>query len=146
MKRRLIKRKISKNQLNDVKNDIKRLQIPPMPDELSNEKTMLDRMGDEFSSQEPIRELFSSKNIRFKTQLTEEQRSAVAILYHAYRLCEKYSIKFDGLKFVLDEYIDFGVSVDRKSRDEFVKSTQQQIQNQAIAQQAQMQQARNLRL
>lgn len=111
-------------------------------------KTILDRFNEEYNSNEPIRELLSGRNVRFKTQLTDEQRSAVSILYHAYRVCLKRGIKFDGLKYVLDEYIDFGVSLDRKSREEFVQAHQQQLQNQMMAQQQQQQlsQASKLRM
>lgn len=104
--------------------------IPSEPDD----KLLLEEFETQFSSNEPIRELLTAKNIRYKTQLTEEQRSAVAVLYHAYRLCLKYGVEFDGLKFVLDEYIDFGVSIDRKGRLEYVeahKAQQQQLQQQS---------------
>jgi hypothetical protein len=112
--------------------------------ESGQDKLLIEDFESQLSSNEPIRELLTAKNIKFKTQLTEEQRSAVAVLYHAYRLCCMYGIAFDGLKFVLDEYIDFGVSVDRKGRAEYVdahKSSQQsQMQNQQMMQQNQMQQ------
>ena len=74
--------------------------------------------------------MFNAKNIKFKTQITEEQRSAVSVLYHAYRLCLKYGIEFDGLKYVLDEFIDFGVSIDRKGRDEYVDAHKSSLFNQ----------------
>jgi hypothetical protein len=85
-----------------------------------HEKSVIDDFETQLTSNEPIRELFNQKNIKFKTQITEEQRNAVSILYHAYLLCKSYSMHFEGLKFVLDEYIDFGVSIDRQGRSEYV--------------------------
>lgn len=111
---------------------------------IPDQKTILDRFSEQISSKEPIRDLFTGSNIKYKTQLTEEQRGALSVLFHSYKLCEKYGIKFDGLKYVLDEYIDFGVSIDRKSRDEFVKS--QQAQQQVMQQQKEMAQANQLRM
>ena len=103
----------------------------------SKDSSIIDDFEQQISSNEPIRELFTPKNIKFKSQLTEEQRNAVSILYHAYKtLYEKWGIHFEGLKFVLDEYIDFGVSVDRQGRSEYVDAHKsqmlaQQMQNQS---------------
>lgn len=95
----------------------------------AEEKTIIDDFDQQLSSNEPIRELTTGKNIKFKTELSEEQRGSVSILYHAYRVLKLNGVDFDGLKYVLDEYIDFGVSVDRKGRTEFVEA--QKINNTA---------------
>lgn len=95
-----------------------------------NESTLMDEFETSLSSNEPIRELFTPKNIKFKTQLTEEQRAAVAILYHAYSVMKARGIVLDSLKFVLDEYIDFGVSIDRKGREEYVDAHKAYMQHQ----------------
>jgi hypothetical protein len=98
----------------------------------TSEKVISDDFDIELSSNEPIRELFTPKNVRFKTQLTEEQRGAVSILYHAYMQAIERGINYSGLKQVLDQYIDFGVSVDRKSREEYVESHKSQMMNQMM--------------
>lgn len=146
MKKRLYKKNnIDVDKANELLKDS--INNPQMPKELEGQRSIVDRMNDEFSSNESVRELFSGKNIRFKTQITEEQRSAITILYGAYKHITSVGIQFSGLKDLLDEFIDFGVPLDRKSRDEFVKASQQNIQNQAMMQQQMgMNQARNLRL
>lgn len=128
----------------DFIRDKERAEADLLDKSSSDEKTLLEEFETQFSSNEPIRELFTGKNVKFKTQLSEEQRSAVSVLYHAYRLCLKYKIEFDGLKYVLDEYIDFGVSIDRKGRMEYVEAHKsQQLQNQM--QQQQQSQINNLK-
>jgi len=104
--------------------------------ELNNESLLTDEFETQLSSNEPIRELFTAKNIKYKTELTDEQRSAVAILYDTYKTLLSYGINVLSLKYVLDEYIDFGVSVGRKGRSEYVEAhksaMQQQNQQNAI--------------
>ena len=121
------------SQLENIKRESERDKIdvneqsPLIP---SNEKSLIDDFETQLSGNEPLRELFSGKNVRFKTQLTEEQRGAVSVLYHAWKQCTLRGISFDGLKDVLDEYIDFGVSMDRKSREEFVEAQKSYNTNQ----------------
>lgn len=95
-----------------------------------NEKLLHEDFDTELSSNEPVRELFSGKNVRFKTQVTEEQRNALSILYHAYEQCQQRGIQFNGLKSLLDDFVDFGVSLDRKSRTEYVDAHRSQLANQ----------------
>lgn len=105
-----------------------------------NEKLLHDDFETELSSNEPIRELLSSRNVRFKTEVTEEQRSALSILYHAYEQCEKRGIEFEALKSLLDDFVDFGVSLDRKSRQEYVEAHKAQLSAMEAAKQQQGQQ------
>ena len=102
---------------------------------LKSESLLIEDFETQLSSNEPIRELLNAKNIKFKTELTEEQRGAISILYHAYKTCVKYGIDFYALKNVLDEYIDFGVSIDRKGRTEYVEAHRSNLQNQFNQQQ-----------
>lgn len=131
-----MKKKPKKISASDIIKEIEQEDLNKQRDILDKQeigvidKPISDDFDLELSSNEPNRELFTAKNIRFKTQLTEEQRGAVSILYHAYEQCVLRGINFSGLKHVLDEYIDFGVSVDRKSRSEFVDAQKAQVYNQ----------------
>jgi len=132
-KKRMIADREEQEKANKQKESVKQENIIPV-----NEKLLTDDFETQFSTNEPIRELFTPKNIKFKTELSEEQRGAVAILYQTYMQCVNYGIDFSGLKDVLDEYIDFGVSVDRKGRTEYVeahKSAMQMAQAQALSMQ-----------
>lgn len=113
---------------NEIRKDLERKK-KLIDAELSqiDEKLMHEEFDMQVSSNEPVRDLFSPKNIRFKTQITEEQRGALSVLYHAYRRALAIGVNFDGLKNVLDEFIDFGVSLDRKSRNEFVDAHKAQL-------------------
>ena len=111
----------------------------------SNDSSLLDDFDAQLDSDNPSKELFTNKNVRFKTELSDEQRSAVSILYHFYRGLKDRGIEHNNLKYVLDEYIDFGVSLDRKSRTEYVESqkalnTQNQAQKSQNGVEAQVQQ------
>jgi hypothetical protein len=113
---------------------------------VNKEPSIIEEFETQLTSNEPNRELVSGKNIKFKTQITEEQRGAISILLHAYKLCLKYGINFDGLKYVLDEFIDFGASVDRKSRNEFVDAQKAQMLQQQLQNQQHNNQVQNLKM
>lgn len=107
--------------------------------DLQNSKTLMDDFDTQLSSNEPERELVTGKNIKFKTELNEEQRCAISILYDSYmEFLERWNIDITALKRVLDEYVDFGASLGRKSRTEFVTARQ------ATAQQNQLQNQNNM--
>lgn len=134
----------------EIENLIKQGHIPSdvTQDTLIQEKSLLEDFETQLSSNEPIRELFNSKNVKFKTELTQEQRSAVSILYQTYRKLLLKGFDLPALKFVLDEYIDFGVSIDRKGRSEYVDAHKSYLQQQAIQgnQQNQQQNLQNIKM
>lgn len=117
------KKKSTKRETKEKDNDKPNINID------SGDNLIHDDYNFDLSSNEPIRELFTPKNVKFKTQVTEEQRGAISILLSVYFRCKNLGIDFSGLKNVLDEFIDFGVSLDRKSRGEFVESQKSQMQN-----------------
>lgn len=123
--------------------DIKPLpinDIPPLPsfdeEKLLNttaqDKSLLDRFTEEVSSSEPIRELVNPRNIKLKTEVTDDQRADISRLYYAYLEFERLGIAFDGLRNVLDEFVTFGVSVGRKGRGEFVDAHGREQQQQQM--------------
>lgn len=104
----------------------------------STGRSILDDFESTLSSNEPVRELFTGKNIRFKTELTDEQRGAISVLYSVYMQCIRIGIEFDSLKDVLDQYIEFGVSVGRKGREEYSDSLKALNTQQTPQQQGQL--------
>jgi hypothetical protein len=97
----------------------------------------------QLSSNEPIRELFTAKNIKFKTEVTQEQRSSISILYHAYFEGLRRGFNLTALHEVLDQFVDFGVPVERKGRLEYVDAHKaavqaMQMQNQMMMQKSSM--------
>lgn len=113
---------------------------------LNQESLLTNDFEESFTSNEPLRDIFSSKNIKFKTELSEEQRSAISILYDTYmEFLSKWNINITSLKNVLDQYVDFGASVGRKSRGEFVQAHQAWAQAQANAQMGKVGQADGLK-
>jgi hypothetical protein len=101
-------------------------------------RSIIERFNDEINTSEPIRELLSAKNIKFKSELTEEQRGAISILYDTWMYIESIGIPFITLKNVLDQYIDFGVSVGRKGRSEYVEAHKSNLMQQQLQQQSNM--------
>lgn len=91
----------------------------------NNDDTILDEIeGQLDNNNSNPKVLMEGKNIKFKAILTDEQRNAVVILYSAYRQCIKYNIEFDGLKNLLNEYVDFSPSVDGIARKQYVEAHQ----------------------
>lgn len=90
-----------------------------------NEPLLTSDFEENFTTNEPVRELTTGKNIKFKTEVTIEERSMISILYNTYfQFKNIWGIELSSLKGVLNEWVDFGASVERKSRDEFVKAHQ----------------------
>lgn len=84
------------------------------------------------NNNESIRELVDVKNIRMKTNVTEEQHKYIVILYGAYRtLLSRYAIDFKGLRMVLDEFIEIAPSIEGNRASQFV--TAHQAMAQAVA-------------
>lgn len=99
-------------------------------DETPEDRSMLEKINDAINSGESVREMFSSKNIKMKSDLTEDQISAISrLIPFAIRIKKELGITilFD----CLNEFIELRVSLDRKSRPEYVDIHQrlQQIQN-----------------
>ena len=124
--------------------ELEKLRSEADAKEKSGEMSIMEEFEQSFSSNEPIRELFTAKNIKYKTQLTDEQRAAVSILYDTYKTLLTYGINVISLKNVLDEYIDFGVSVDRKGRAEYVEAHRSYMQQQNAQLNQQMNNPNNL--
>lgn len=82
------------------------------------------------SNNESIKELVDIKNIRMKTNVTDEQHKIIVILYGAYKaLLMQFNIDFRGLREILDQFIEIAPSIDGKRAEQYVEA------HQAIAQQ-----------
>lgn len=81
------------------------------------------------NNNESIRELVDTKNIRMKTNVTEEQRNIITILFGSYdTLITRYGIRFRGLERILNEFMEISPSIDGLRTEQFVTA------HQAIAQ------------
>lgn len=84
------------------------------------------------NNNEPIKELFEIKNIRMKTNVTEEQHHIITILFGSYdTLLNRYHIRFRGLERILNEFIELAPSIDGQRAGQFVEA--QQAVAQALA-------------
>jgi hypothetical protein len=82
------------------------------------------------SNNESIKELVDIKNIRMKTNVTDEQHKIIVILYGAYKaLLMQFNIDFRGLREILDQFIEIAPSINGKRAEQYVEA------HQAIAQQ-----------
>jgi hypothetical protein len=104
-------------------------QIIPMigQDEAQSEVEELENMfqGDGQTESSILKELFNSKNIKVKTDLTEDQISIVSRLFLMAHITKR-----PYLHTVLNEFITLRVSKDRKSRTEFVEAHKDRNQQQ----------------
>lgn len=133
-------KRIKKN--SDYKDDLEYLDEQETADqrriadavEKFRQPNILEDFETELSSNEPIKELFTGKNIKFKAQLSEEQRNAVIILYTTYyTLLNDYNVDVHSLKDLLSDYVEFSVSLDRKGRSEYVDAHKSLMQQQQQA-------------
>lgn len=107
------------------------MNIPNESDIKANlDSSLIDKFNEQTSTQESIKELFSDKNIKLKTQVTTEQRIIISQLYDAYKEFLRLGIDVKALRNFLEQFIIFGVPMERKSREEFVSGLQQQNTNQ----------------
>lgn len=84
------------------------------------------------NNNESIRELVDIKNIRMKTNVTEEQHKIIVILRSSYlTLKYRYNIEFIGLRDILSEFVELSPSIDGKRAEQFV--TAHQAVAQAVA-------------
>lgn len=73
------------------------------------------------SNNESVKELVDVKNIRMKTNVTDEQHKIIVILYGAYKsLLQRYGIDFKGLRVILDEFIEIAPSISGVRAEQFV--------------------------
>ena len=80
----------------------------PMPfDEMLNAQ-----MGNDNES----KELFSNNGVKTRTRLSRDEVSIATKLYF---LCEQYGL--DEFKEMLDNFLEIRISMDSKSRNEFIK-------------------------
>ena len=95
-------------------------------DEAQNEVEELEQMfsGDGQTESSILKELFNSKNIKVKTELTADQVSIVSRLFLMADITKR-----PYLGTVLNEFITLQVSKDRKSRMEFVEAHRDRQQN-----------------
>jgi hypothetical protein len=84
-------------------------------------------------SNEAIRELVDIKNIKLKTNVSDEQHKIIVMLYGSYKtLLERYNIDFKGLSVILSEFIELSPSIQGKRAEQYVeahKSIAQQLAN-----------------
>lgn len=125
-----------------ITKELQQLSDEPMHERtVRDEKSIIDEFETQISANEPVRELWSNKNIKFKTEITEEQRGVISILLDAYQEFKHYNIDLTVLRQVLSEFVDFGVAIDRKGRTEYVEA--HKIYNQQN-QQSQQQQGNSI--
>lgn len=110
----------------------KPVEAVPMPsqsqEEAQDEVDELEQMfsGDGQTESSILKELFSSKNIKLKTELTADQVSIISRLELMSDITKR-----PYLKLVLNEFRLHQVSKERKSRLEFVEAHRDRVKNQA---------------
>lgn len=98
-------------------------------DASSNPFADMERM---LNNNEAIIQLVDVKNIRMKTNVSDEQHKIIVILYGVYKtLLTRYGIDFKGLRTLLDEFIEIAPSISGQRSEQFV--TAHQAMAQAIA-------------
>jgi DNA relaxase NicK len=90
--------------------------------ELSNEINSMGNINDMFSSEvsnpsDVVKELFSGKNPKLRSDLTSEQISIISRLYFLSK-----SFGMPELEYFLNEFVILRISKDRLSRKEFVEA------------------------
>lgn len=92
---------------------------------VEDDDSVIDLFNKEMNSnQESVRELFTEKNIKVKSDLDKHQISIIARLMFQSELTD-----LPELKQILDEFITLRVSKDRLSRKEFVDAHRIQQDN-----------------
>jgi len=95
---------------------------------IDDSESVMDLMNQELNQNtESVRELFTEKNIKVKSDLDKHQISIIARLMFQAELTG-----LPELKQILDEFITLRVSKDRLSRQEFVKAVQPPAQEDQV--------------
>lgn len=111
---------------NDPKTGVQEPLPVLSPEEAQAEIDDLEQMfsGEGQTESSILKELFNSKNIKVKTELTGDQVSIVSRLFLMADITKR-----PYLRTVLNEFITLQVSKDRKSRMEFVEAHRDRQQN-----------------
>lgn len=145
-----MRKKTGKNKKGDDRKDNERIKSIKLSDDTSQrerEKSILDELDKKLEKKEAIVHLFDIENVKFKANITEEQRNIIASLMAAYNYAKllgvsisemlkqvydfdaKININIEAFQFIIKEYVEYSPSLEGKRAEQYVDAHKAQIQN-----------------